>query len=430
MRAKEADVAASGIPVINNEAEQPGGERDSAFSMKSLLWHGGSAWDAWFSCASNQLLWGDAGGGFAGGADAVVAAVLVLAAGDAGVILQLFYGFLGSWTAYLISVLYIEYRTRKKQRNVNFKNHVIQWFEVLDGLLGPYWKAAGLVFNCTFLLLGFIIQLIACASNIYYINDRLDKRTWTDIFGACCATTVFVPSFRNYRIWSFLGLGMTTYTAVVHGQCESSIPQWFQSYLLETPYAVTLMLPSAAAVYWAFGDQLLSHSNVFSRWRDAAVVLMLIHQFITCGFACTPLYFVWEKVVGMHDSKSICRRAIARLPIWFLSIIFPFFGPINSAVGSLLVSFTVCIIPALAHMLTYRAPSARQNAAEKPPFFFPSRTAMYAVNAFVVGVGAHDQLHRAGEHLWALRQVLPVPQAPATRHNSSHQPTFQNQQLV
>lgn len=25
------------------------------FSMKSFLWHGGSAWDAWFSCASNQV---------------------------------------------------------------------------------------------------------------------------------------------------------------------------------------------------------------------------------------------------------------------------------------------------------------------------------------------------------------------------------------
>lgn len=62
-------------------------------------------------------------------------------------------------------------------------------------------------------------------SNIYYINDNLDKRTWTYIFGACCATTVFVPSFRNYRIWSFLGLIMTTYTAwymtiasLTHGQ--------------------------------------------------------------------------------------------------------------------------------------------------------------------------------------------------------------------
>jgi hypothetical protein len=39
----------------------------------------------------------------------------------------------------------------------------LQWFEVLDGLLGPYWKAAGLFFNCTFLLFGGVIQLIACA---------------------------------------------------------------------------------------------------------------------------------------------------------------------------------------------------------------------------------------------------------------------------
>lgn len=43
-----------------------------------------------------------------------------------GVLLQLFYGIVGSWTAYLISVLYIEYRSRKEKENVNFKNHVIQ----------------------------------------------------------------------------------------------------------------------------------------------------------------------------------------------------------------------------------------------------------------------------------------------------------------
>lgn len=64
--------------------------------------------------------------------------------------------------------------------------------------------------------------------NIYYTNDNLDKRTWTYIFGVCCATTVFVPSSHNYRIWSFLGLGMITYTAwyltiaaIVHGQAEN-----------------------------------------------------------------------------------------------------------------------------------------------------------------------------------------------------------------
>ncbi|KAK7390644.1 hypothetical protein VNO78_25989 [Psophocarpus tetragonolobus] len=431
---KEGD---EGIVTSLNHTEHEGGstssreeeEQDhSMFNFKSLIWHGGSVWDAWFSCASNQV--------------AQVLLTLPYSFSQlgmvSGILLQIFYGLIGSWTAYLVSVLYIEYRTRKEKENVSFKNHVIQWFEVLDGLLGRYWKIVGLAFNCTFLLFGSVIQLIACASNIYYINDHLYKRTWTYIFGACCATTVFIPSFHNYRIWSFLGLGMTTYTAwylaiaaIVNGQVENVThkgptklilyftgatnilytfgghavtveimhamwkPRKFKYiYFLATLYVFTLTIPSAVAVYWAFGDQLLDHSNAFSllprtAFRDVAVILMLIHQFITFGFACTPLYFVWEKMIGMHETKSICLRALARLPvvipIWFLAIIFPFFGPINSAVGSLLVSFTVYIIPALAHMLTYRDASARQNAAEKPPFFMPSWTAMYVFNAFIIG---------------------------------------------
>lgn len=43
-----------------------------------------------------------------------------------GIIFQVFYGLMGSWTAYLISILYVEYRSRKEKENVSFKNHVIQ----------------------------------------------------------------------------------------------------------------------------------------------------------------------------------------------------------------------------------------------------------------------------------------------------------------
>lgn len=48
-----------------NEAVEPESGREEVqqkeddlaiFSVKNLLWHGGSAWDAWFSCASNQVL--------------------------------------------------------------------------------------------------------------------------------------------------------------------------------------------------------------------------------------------------------------------------------------------------------------------------------------------------------------------------------------
>lgn len=35
------------------EEENVGGGSHS--SLKSILWHGGSAYDAWFSCASNQV---------------------------------------------------------------------------------------------------------------------------------------------------------------------------------------------------------------------------------------------------------------------------------------------------------------------------------------------------------------------------------------
>ncbi|KAJ3682582.1 hypothetical protein LUZ60_015155 [Juncus effusus] len=409
------------------EMEQDGETKTVKSRLSGLLWHGGSAYDAWFSCASNQV--------------AQVLLTLPYSFSQlgiaSGIVFQLFYGIMGSWTAYLISILYLEYRTRKEREKTDFRNHVIQWFEVLDGLLGKHWRNVGLAFNCTFLLFGSVIQLIACASNIYYINDKLDKRTWTYIFGACCATTVFIPSFHNYRIWSFLGLVMTTYTAwyltiasILHGQMEgvkhsgptkmvlyftgaTNIlytfgghavtveimhamwrPQKFKAiYLIATLYVLTLTLPSATSVYWAFGDALLTHSNAFAllprnAFRDAAVVLMLIHQFITFGFACTPLYFVWEKFIGLHDCRSMCKRAAARLPvvipIWFLAIIFPFFGPINSAVGSLLVSFTVYIIPALAHMVIFRSAHARENAVEQPPKFAGRWIGTYIINAFVV----------------------------------------------
>ena len=43
-----------------------------------------------------------------------------------GIVFQLFYGLMGSWTAYLISILYVEYRTRKEREKADFRNHVIQ----------------------------------------------------------------------------------------------------------------------------------------------------------------------------------------------------------------------------------------------------------------------------------------------------------------
>lgn len=58
-QAEEAIVAS-----LNETESEVGGVREeekelqdqSGFSFKNLLWHGGSVWDAWFSCASNQVI--------------------------------------------------------------------------------------------------------------------------------------------------------------------------------------------------------------------------------------------------------------------------------------------------------------------------------------------------------------------------------------
>lgn len=54
-------------------------------------------------------------------------------------------------------------------------------------------------------------------------------------------------------------------------------------FLLATLYVFTLTIPSAIAVYWAFGDALLTNFNSLALLprdiaRDVAVTLMLIHQ--------------------------------------------------------------------------------------------------------------------------------------------------------
>ena len=46
------EVSAMGV---GGDADAEQQQHDGKFTMKSLLWHGGSVWDAWFSCASNQV---------------------------------------------------------------------------------------------------------------------------------------------------------------------------------------------------------------------------------------------------------------------------------------------------------------------------------------------------------------------------------------
>ena len=86
-------------------------------------------------------------------------------------------------------------------------------------------------------------------------------------------------------------------------------------------------------------------------------------QAIAFGLYIMPLNFMWEKLWGVHQSHYLKRIAV-RIPIgcllWLLALMFPFFGPLNSMIGSLFMSFSVFIIPTLVYTYTFWTPAARQ----------------------------------------------------------------------
>jgi auxin influx carrier (AUX1 LAX family) len=76
-----------------------------------------------------------------------------------------------------------------------------------------------------------------------------------------------------------------------------------------------------------------------------------------------PLNFMWEKLLGIHEGNYVVR-VIARVPIacllWFLALLVPFFGPLNSLIGAFIMSFSVYIIPCVAYLMVFKHPQSRE----------------------------------------------------------------------
>ena len=56
------------------------------------------------------------------------------------------------------------------------RDHIIQYHEVIGGLVGHWGETAALFFNVVSLLGLAVVQIIACASDAYYLYDALNKR--------------------------------------------------------------------------------------------------------------------------------------------------------------------------------------------------------------------------------------------------------------
>ncbi|XP_024543525.1 auxin transporter-like protein 3 isoform X1 [Selaginella moellendorffii] len=335
-----------------------------------------------------------------------------------GILAILIQSTVGCWSAWMMNTLYLQYRhNRLKDDPHSFKRHTIQMHEVLGGLLGRRWETITLIFNFGIMFSFAAIQMVAVGNIVYYINDKLERRTWTLVLGSCFATTVFIPSLRNYRMWSFAGLVMIVYTALymafasfaihqdddVRHTAPHSIRSYFNGfastiifgahaipvelmdamwqpskYKLTSLYSDLFMTPvvlfSIISVYWAFGDNV--QYNVFSllprtKFRDAAVVLMLLHQLIEYGILSQPLYIIVEKWLKVHQSPSYWKKTLVRTPVFLASllvaIMFPFYGTLSSAAGSIFMTW-LYVIPCAASVLVYWTSKSQKNAIEQPPF--------------------------------------------------------------
>lgn len=394
--------------------------------VQKSLWHGGSRYDAWFNAVSGQV----------GQVILSMPYSYSQMGFGLGIFFHLLYAGVGIWTCYMLSCLYLEYRSRKEKEGADFKRHVIQYHEVMGYLVGSWLKKVALFFNIVTMGSVAVVQIIACASNAYYLNSKYNKREWAIIFGGISILTCLLPSFHNFRVWSIMGVVTTTYTAwymliagLLHGKIpdvKHSAPQDMEKfftgttnilfafgghaitveimhamwqpkvykyvYLWTVGYVLTITMPHCIVLYSNFGDELLNHSNALSVlpesvFRSIALCFMIGHQALAFGLYVMPLNFMWEKVLGVHGStyliRVVCRVPVALL-LCLLALVFPFFGPLNSLIGSIIMSFSVYIIPSLAYVLVFKTKTSREEAAEKLPSWMPKWKGIVAINGAIV----------------------------------------------
>jgi auxin influx carrier (AUX1 LAX family) len=98
-------------------------------------------------------------------------------------------------------------------------------------------------------------------------------------------------------------------------------------------------------------------------------ILMNIHQFIAFAIYGTSLAYIWEKLWRVHTKPWYIRVPI-RLPlagfIWFLAILCPFYGPINSLYASLAIPFLGFVVPSMCMLTFFKSREQLDNSMLKP----------------------------------------------------------------
>ncbi|KAK9796248.1 hypothetical protein WJX73_001881 [Symbiochloris irregularis] len=387
---------------------------------KQGWWRGGagSSFDAWLTTAAAQI----------GQVMLAMPHAVALVGMRAAIPLIIVYSLCSMFTIHLLATLYLDYRRRMVTRGTWAGGHhkrATQYFEVLGELTGS--KLVGwfvLAIVAISLLCTTIAQIVAIATGMYYLAEGESKRTWALVWGGILTVTMsMVPTFRHFRLLNIISLTGTFYTAVYlisqagsthlpnahqafyqgptkmqnlflganifmsgfggHSLAFETIDAMYRPHRYDTVYPFSYLFTYFVTVPHSFLIQLAyptaneKQGNVYGAvpvngWRDASIVLMIIHQCVAYALYVTPVFFMWEKLIRTHH-KPLWIRLPSRLPValfvWFIALLFPFFDIINAVQGSVGYSFTAFVFPAGAYLWVYgRSSAARANAPKVPRF--------------------------------------------------------------
>lgn len=443
---------ASAVEVKSNNtstaSQSPSTSKSKANSKWTNLLSGGTIFDAFIMEASQQigqsiltLPWIFANMGFTLG---VVCLILVTCA--------------SMWTQNLLITLLVEYRKEKKNTLPSKSNssseslskkenaynhedendHITSYHDIIAWAAGNYWGNFSRVI--VILALGglSVAQIVSTANNLYLLNWGIDKRTLSLIVGGIVSLVCFIPTYREYRVFTFLGLVATTYTAwfctvssvkETHAEafesveydgpttmkmfftCLSSMIFMFGTHsaaiekadVMNKPsrydiafnfamlYVYTITLPNGLTGYYAFGNTAATQSNAFylfddTIWRQIGVVLMCLHEIVAFGLFSGPLFHILEKTLKI-DHKGYWLRTSSRFVIVALillvALMFPFFGVINGVIGAFTTTFGTFIIPCAVYNIYYNSREKYQGKAKNAPLKV-NYNAMVIVNWIII----------------------------------------------
>ena len=195
--------------------------------------------------------------------------------------------------------------------------------------------------------------------------------------------------FNGASIWlTILGTHTVTFETLEHMEQPKHFKvafssAWIWTILVTVPHSILCNL-----VYGQMFGQLggITGANIFivlertsiiqiiqnkpaSTSKYAMAILMNIHQFIAFALYGTSLAYIWEKALRIH-TKPWYVRVPARLPlaglVWFLAILCPFYGPLNSLKSSIAIPFLGFVMPSLCLLVFFKSREDLDNSMLKP----------------------------------------------------------------